>query len=161
LGHCEAELATGAAAEDAFVDALAVPDAGLRPFEQARTQLAFGQWLRRERRRVEARLQLRAASDTFDRLGAAPWSEQALRELRATGETTRRRDNAAIDQLTPQELQISRMAAEGMSNKEIGSRLFMSPRTVESHLYRVFPKLGIGSRADLRRLQLQDAGALV
>ncbi len=80
-------------------------------------------------------------------------------ELRATGETIRRREDTAIDRLTPQELQIARLAAEGISNKEIGSRLFMSPRTVESHLYRVFPKLGIGSRVDLRGLPLEDAEA--
>jgi ATP/maltotriose-dependent transcriptional regulator MalT len=161
LGRCEAQLATGRAAEDAYLAALAVPDAGRRPFELARTQLAYGQWLRRERRRADARLQLRAAVEAFDRLGAAQWSDQARRELRATGETMPRRDHAAIDRLTPQELQISRLAAKGLSNKEIGSRLFMSPRTVESHLYKVFPKLGIGSRADLRGLQLEDAAAIV
>jgi DNA-binding CsgD family transcriptional regulator len=161
LARCEAQLAAGPGAEGTYVAALAIPEAATRPFELARTRLAFGQWLRRERRRAEARQQLRAAVEAFDRLGTQPWAEVARRELRATGATIRRRDQVAIDRLTPQELQIARLAAEGMSNKEIGSRLFMSSRTVESHLYRVFPKLGIGSRADLRGLQLEDAAAVV
>ena len=89
------------------------------------------------------------ARETFDALGLVPWSERARQQLRATGETSRPRTPHARDQLTPQELQIVQLAAEGMSNREIGQRLYLSHRTVSSHLYRVFPKLGITSRAEL------------
>jgi DNA-binding NarL/FixJ family response regulator len=97
---------------------------------------------------------LRTARDTFDALGCAPWGEQARRELRASGERSRRRVPEARDQLTAQELQIAQLAAEGLSNREIGQRLYLSHRTISTHLYRVFPKLGITSRAEL-------SGALV
>jgi len=97
---------------------------------------------------------LRTARDTFDALGCAPWSEQARSELRASGERSRRRVPDARDQLTPQELQIAKLAAEGLSNREIGQRLYLSHRTISTHLYRVFPKLGITSRGEL-------SGALV
>jgi DNA-binding NarL/FixJ family response regulator len=116
---------------------------------RARLQLAFGEWLRRQRRVAESRTLLRAARDAFDALGMTPWSERARRELRASGETSHRRPPGTIDQLTPQELQIVQLAAEGLSNREIGQRLYLSHRTVESHLYRVFPKLGITSRSQL------------
>ena len=85
----------------------------------------------------------------FDALGVEPWGERARRELRASGESSRRRTPQALDELTPQELQIVQMAADGLSNREIGQRLYLSHRTVESHLYRVFPKLGVSSRAQL------------
>jgi len=88
-------------------------------------------------------------ADLFRQVGAPPWEERAEAELRATGETARRRDPSTLDELTPQELQIASLAAEGLSNREIGSRLYLSHRTVGSHLYRVFPKLGITSRAQL------------
>ena len=92
---------------------------------------------------------LRAARDTFDGLGTVPWSERARQELRASGETSRRRVVEARDQLTPQELEIAQLAASGLTNPEIAQRLFVSPRTVSSHLYRIFPKLGISSRSQL------------
>jgi DNA-binding CsgD family transcriptional regulator len=119
------------------------------PLYRARLQLAFGEWLRRQRRTAEARGPLRAARDAFDALGAELWGERARQELRASGESSRRRTPDTLDELTPQELQIAQMAAAGLSNREIGQRLYLSHRTVESHLYRVFPKLGITSRADL------------
>jgi DNA-binding NarL/FixJ family response regulator len=93
---------------------------------------------------------LRAAHEAFDALGAEPWSERARQELRASGESSRQRMLEAWDQLSPQELQIAQMAAQGLSNREIGQRLFLSHRTVGYHLYRIFPKLGITSRAELR-----------
>jgi DNA-binding CsgD family transcriptional regulator len=119
------------------------------PFVRARLQLAFGEWLRRQRRTAESRAPLRAARDAFDALGVGPWGERARQELRASGESSRRRTPDTLDELTPQELQIVQMAAGGLSNREIGQRLYLSHRTVESHLYRVFPKLGVTSRAQL------------
>jgi DNA-binding NarL/FixJ family response regulator len=114
-----------------------------------RLQLGYGVWLRRHQRRKEARAPLRAARDGFDALGAAPWAERARQELRATGESSHRREPGARDLLTPQELQIAQLAAEGLSNRDIGERLYLSHRTVGFHLYRIFPKLGVTSRAGL------------
>ncbi len=148
LRHARALVAEPAEAGDRFAEALA-SDLTRWPFQRARIQLAYGQWLRRHRRVAESRGVLRAARDTFDALGCAPWSEQARRELRASGERSRRRVPEARDQLTAQELQIAQLAADGRSNREIGQQLFLSHRTVSTHLYRVFPKLGITSRAEL------------
>ena len=120
------------------------------PFLRARAQLAHGEWLRRRRRAADARPHLRAARDTFDALGTIPWGERARQELRASGETSRRRVPEARDELTAQELQIAQLAAKGLTNREIGQMLYLSPRTISSHLYRIFPKLGIASRAELR-----------
>lgn len=120
------------------------------PFLRARTLLNYGTWLRRQRRGIDARGPLRTARETFDALRAQQWSERAARELRATGEAGRRQTVTADNNLTPQELQIASMAAEGLSNREIGDRLFLSHRTVGSHLYRIFPKLDITSRNELR-----------
>nr|MDP9495637.1 helix-turn-helix transcriptional regulator [Actinomycetota bacterium] len=120
------------------------------PFYRGRLLLAYGIWLRRQRRVAESRGPLRAARDVFDALGAAPWGERASQELRASGESSPRRSYVEWDVLTPQELQIAQMAANGMSNREIGQQLYLSPRTVGSHLYRIFPKLGITSRHQLR-----------
>jgi ATP/maltotriose-dependent transcriptional regulator MalT len=131
------------------------------PFYQARLQLAYGTWLRRRRRAVESRALLRAARDTFDALGARPWGERARQELRASGETSRQRAVDVWDQLSPQELQIAQMAARGLSNREIGQRLFLSHRTVGFHLYRIFPKLGITSRSELRAALRASAPASV
>jgi DNA-binding NarL/FixJ family response regulator len=97
-----------------------------------------------------SRAPLRAACEAFDALGVIPWSERARQQLRATGETSRPRSPEALDQLTPQELQIVQMAAKGPSNREIGQMLYLSHRTVSSHLYRAFPKLGITSRTEIR-----------
>jgi DNA-binding CsgD family transcriptional regulator len=123
---------------------------GIWPFDRARLLLAYGAWLRRQRRVAESRTPLRAAHEAFDALGAATWGERARQELRASGETSRRRESEARELLTPQELQIARMAAEGLTNREIGQRLYLSHRTVGSHLYRIFPKLGVTSRNQLR-----------
>ncbi len=118
--------------------------------ELARARLLYGEWLRREDRRVDAREQLRAAHETFSRAGAEAFAERARRELSATGETVPRRTAETRDVLTPQEEQIARLAAEGQTNPEIGAQLFISPRTVEYHLRKVFTKLGISSRKELR-----------
>ena len=112
--------------------------------------LAYGAWLRRRRRLADSRAPLRAARESFDALGAVRWGDRARQELRASGETSRRRTPDAWDELTPQELQIAQMAAAGLTNREIGERLYLSHRTIGSHLYRIFPKLGVTSRAELR-----------
>ena len=119
-------------------------------YPRARTLFSFGSWLRRQRRGIESRAPLREAIELFDVLGATRWSDRARQELRATGETLGPRRPDARDQLTAQELQIAQLAAQGLSNREIGERLFLSHRTIGSHLYRIFPKLGITSRTQLR-----------
>jgi DNA-binding CsgD family transcriptional regulator len=134
--------------ESAYVGALR-EDLECSPFTRARLQLAHGEWLRRQRRTVESRVPLRAAREAFDALGVIPWAERARQELRAAGEMSGQWRPDALDQLSPQELQIVELAASGMSNRAIAQRLYLSHRTVESHLYRVFPKLGITSRAQL------------
>jgi DNA-binding CsgD family transcriptional regulator len=116
----------------------------------ARAQLVYGEWLRRAQRRIDAREQLRRAHEALDAMGAAAFAERARRELEATGETVRKRSVETTDALTPQETQIARLAADGATNPEIGSRLFISPRTVEYHMSKVFVKLGIKSRRELR-----------
>jgi DNA-binding CsgD family transcriptional regulator len=148
LRYARALLAEPAEAGDRFDEALA-SDLTRWPFQRARIQLAYGQWLRRQRRVAESRGVLRAARDTFDALGCQTWSEHARRELRASGERSRRRVSEARDQLTAQELQIAQLAAQGLSNREIGQRLYLSHRTISTHLYRAFPKLGITSRGAL------------
>ncbi|KOX14134.1 hypothetical protein ADL05_17775 [Nocardiopsis sp. NRRL B-16309] len=143
--------------EDAYRGALALDAA---PFEQARTRLLFGEWLRRARRATEAREQLHLAADAFRRWDARPWEERARAELRATGETratdtlARDRSEDPLDRLTPQELQVVRLAATGLTNRDIGAQLFLSPRTVGHHLYKAYPKLGVASRAELGALGL-------
>ena len=118
--------------------------------ELARARLLYGEWLRREHRRVDAREQLRAAHEIFSRAGAEAFAERARRELLATGETVRRLTSETRDVLTHQESQIARLAAEGRTNPKIGAQLFISPRTVEYHLREVFTKLGVSSRKELR-----------
>ncbi|MGY1644554.1 AAA family ATPase [Geodermatophilus sp. SYSU D00703] len=151
LAGSAALVASGEEAAGRFERALAVPGADRYPFERARVQLAFGEHLRRTRATNASRVQLAAALETFRDLGSRPWAERAWNELRATGLTHR---SATVERgtgaLTSQEYQIAMLAASGLSNKQIGSRLYLSPRTVGAHLYRVFPKLGISSRAALR-----------
>ena len=121
---------------------------------RVRTELLFGEWLRRMRRRSEARDPLRDALHVFDDIGARSWAERARAELRATGDTVasaaQRASGAA--QLTPQELQVVRLAATGLSNRDIGAQLVISPRTVGHHLCKAFPKLGVGGRHELAAL---------
>ena len=152
VARCNALLA--ATPEEAiahFEESLARDPEAASPFELARTQLLYGELLRRLRRRSDAREHLRNALRIFERLGAARWADRAQNELRATGETARRRDPSALGQLTPQEQQIARLVGEGASNKDVAAQLFLSPRTVEYHLRKVFMKLGITSRSELIR----------
>jgi ATP/maltotriose-dependent transcriptional regulator MalT len=140
---------------DAAFEASLGADLAPWPFIRARLQLARGLGLRRQRRPADARTPLRIARDAFDALGALPWGDRARQELRASGETSRRRTHDLVDALSPQELQIAQLAATGLTNKEIGQQLFLSHRTVGFHLYRIFPKLGITARSHLRGA-LQD-----
>ena len=150
--RCRALLAGEEEFGAAFADAVRLARAdGVSGFERARTELLWGERLRRSGLRIEAREQLRSALDEFDRIGAALWADRAREELRASGETTRPRDPSLVDRLTPRELEIALLAADGLTNKEIGARLFLSPKTVELHLGRVYRKLGIRSRTELAR----------
>jgi DNA-binding CsgD family transcriptional regulator len=141
----------GAQQSAAFEAALGIVGTEGFPFDRARIQLAYGERLRRGRSHAEGRAQLSAALATFELLGAEPWADRAANELRAAGHVPRR--PAALDQtvaLTPQQLEIASLAAAGLTNKQIGERLFLSHRTVATHLYQIFPKLGVTSRAALR-----------
>jgi DNA-binding CsgD family transcriptional regulator len=131
-----------------YEGALALPGIAQWPFEVGRAHLAYGEELRRRGLNREARVHLSAAHGRFEKLGARTWQARAAAELRATGMTRRGRGKASTA-LTPQESEVARLAASGLSNPQIASRLFLSPRTVSSHLYHVFPKLGISSRAQL------------
>jgi len=142
----------GASAEPHFKEAIVRLAQGRLAPHLARAQLVYGEWLRRENRRIDAREQLRAAHDTLGRIGAMAFAERARRELRATGETARRRADDTLGLLTPQEAQISRLARDGLSNPEIAAQLFISPRTVQYHLHKVFLKLDITSRNQLGRI---------
>ncbi|MFI5910216.1 AAA family ATPase [Dactylosporangium sp. NPDC051541] len=138
--------------EHEFLIALKLPS---RPFERARTELLYGEWLRRARRKSDARPLLQQALETFDRLSARPWSARARTELEATGlPSAAARPEPAAARLTPQELQIARLAAQGLSNKDIAAQLFLSPKTVAYHLYKAYPKLGVTARTDLAALPL-------
>ncbi|MGP3921151.1 LuxR C-terminal-related transcriptional regulator [Nonomuraea sp. 10N515B] len=154
LHRVRALLTPDSQAVGLYERALALHAEGRQPFDQARTHLLYGEWLRRHKRRAEARTQLQTAMNAFDQLGAAPWSDRAAAELRATGLSLpdHARTTDPLNVLTPQELQVVRLAVTGASNREIGAHLFLSPRTVASHLYKAFPKLGISSRAELSRL---------
>jgi DNA-binding CsgD family transcriptional regulator len=158
VARCRAVLAEdGDEAEALFREALALHADDAPPYERARTQLAYGERLRRERRKIEARTQLRAAHEIFEGLGAAPWAERARGELNATGESARKRDASTIDDLTPQELRIAQLVAAGASNRDVAAQIFVSPKTVEYHLRKVFMKLGIASRVELSRMPLGAA----
>jgi DNA-binding CsgD family transcriptional regulator len=152
--HGRAVLADGEEAERHFTEALEQHARSPRAFDRARTQLAYGEFLRRGRRRVDARDQLRAALAGFEDLGARPWADRAAAELRASGETARKRDPFAETKLTPQEVQVAGLVSQGMSNKDVAAQLFLSPRTIDFHLRNVFAKTGVSSRTELARLQL-------
>jgi DNA-binding CsgD family transcriptional regulator len=157
-----AMLAEGAAAEALYREAIErlsrIHTPGCETL--ARAHLLYGEWLRREGRRVDAREQLRLAHELLAEMGMEAFAERARRELLATGETVRKRTVETLDELTPQEVQIAQRAAAGQTNPEIGAQLFLSPRTVEWHLHKVFGKLGISSRKELGSA-LSDAGAAV
>jgi DNA-binding CsgD family transcriptional regulator len=142
----------GEAAESLYREAIERLEPTRIVVDLARARLLYGEWLRRDNRRVDARAQLRAADDLFSDMGAAAFSERARRELRATGETARSRTDETRGVLTPQEAQIAQLARDGYSNPDIGAQLFISPRTVQYHLRKVFLKLEITSRNELGRL---------
>ncbi|MFI1696686.1 ATP-binding protein [Streptomyces bobili] len=157
--RCRALLAPEADTDELYRAALRLHP-GDRQFDRARTALLYGEWLRRTRRKSEARAQLRDAFETFRRHGAAPWAERARAELDATGEVLPRTETVgALAVLTPQERKIIRLAARGLSNRDIAAQLFLSPRTVGYHLYKAFPKLGVSARTELAVLEGLEGGS--
>jgi DNA-binding CsgD family transcriptional regulator len=150
--RCQALLSTGDAAESLYLEAIERLDRTPNRPEAARAHLLFGEWLRRENRRVDARQHLRAAFEALSAMGMDGFAERARRELLATGEAVRKRTVDTAAELTDQEACIARLVAEGLTNMEIGAQLFISARTVEWHLGKVFTKRGIGSRRELRSL---------
>jgi DNA-binding NarL/FixJ family response regulator len=160
FAHARAVVAHGAAllagddADEHFKTALALHADSGRPLEAARTRLAYGEFLRRRRQRVASREHLREALNTFEDAGTRPWAERARQGLRASGETARRRDQSTGQDLTPQERQVAKLVASGLSNKDVAAQLFVSPRTVDFHLRNVFAKTGVASRTELAQLQL-------
>jgi DNA-binding CsgD family transcriptional regulator len=156
VASCRGLVATGAEAGRHLAEAAAGADAA-RPFDRPRIHLLVGEHLRREGARVAAREQLRAALDGFEAIGAAPWAERARAELRASGETARRRDPDGAAELTPQERHIAGLVGRGLTNKEVAAQLYLSPRTIDAHLRNVFGKLGISSRRELRDLAREVA----
>ncbi len=150
LARSRALLADDSTAEAHYQTAIALLGRAGVTAEQARARLLYGEWLRRQRRRTDAREQLREAHQALTSMGAAGFAERARGELMATGETARRRVPESASPLTAQEVQIARLAAEGLTNPEIGVKLFLSARTVEWHLRKVYLKLGVSSRRRLR-----------
>ncbi|MEV7140409.1 ATP-binding protein [Streptomyces tauricus] len=152
VDRAHALLAEPDDAERHFQRSLARPTGDQWPFERAQTRLDYAEWLRRRRRATEARPLLSAALEVFENLGARPWTDRTLAELRAAGvnATSTPGQESDLSELTPQQLQIARLAAAGLTNREIGERIFLSPRTVGFHLYRIFPKLGVTARGQLR-----------
>ena len=148
-------LSTGDRASAEFEAAVSISGENTHSFELAQTRLQYGEWLRRQRFKTEARRQLRVALEMFNDLGAEPWIERTQAELRATGVSLAGKTESSLDQLTPQELHIARLGAQGLSNREIGTKLYLSPRTVGFHLSNVFGKLGIASRGELRGMKFQ------
>jgi DNA-binding CsgD family transcriptional regulator len=153
-------LNDGEVAERSYREAIAWLGRTRARIQLARAHLLYGEWLRRERRRMDARVQLRIALDMLETMGIAAFADRARRELATTGETARKRTVETTLQLTAQEAQVARLARSGLSNPEIGARLFISPRTVKYHLSKVFSKLDIVSRTQLDRVLLDDPGAV-
>ena len=151
----------GAAAEQCYRESIEMLGRTRVRAQLARTHLLYGEWLRRENRRADAREQLRTAHEMLEAMGADGFAERARRELLATGETVRKRAGDTSDALTAQEAQVARLARDGLSNPEIGARLFISSRTVQYHLRKVFTKLGISSRSQLHRVLPSDADAVL
>jgi DNA-binding CsgD family transcriptional regulator len=151
LARSRALLDGGGGADALYVEAIDRLSRTRIRVHLARAHLVYGEWLRRENRRLDARAQLRIAHELFDAMGAEGFAERARRELVATGETARARTVTTRTILTPQEATIARLAAAGQTNAEIGGELFISPRTVEYHLRKVFTKLGLTTRRELRR----------
>lgn len=148
--RCRALLSDGATADGLYREAIdRLSRTRLRP-ELARAHLLYGEWLRRQGRRLDAREQLRTAHEMLGAIGMEAFTERTRRELLATGLKARKRGVETRDQLTPQEEQLARLARDGLSNPEIGAQLFLSARTVEWHLAKVYTKLGIGSRHELK-----------
>jgi DNA-binding CsgD family transcriptional regulator len=154
LHRCHALLGPDDEAEAHYQAAIRLYDDINRPLARARSELLYGEWLRRVRRRSESRAPLRGALRVFERIGARSWAERARAELRATGESVAAAADPGDAQLTPQELQVVRLAAAGLTNRDIGAQLFISPRTVGYHLYKAFPKLGVADRHELAGLDL-------
>jgi len=152
LARSRALLSDGASAECSYREAIDRLGRTRVRVELARAHLVYGEWLRRQNRRVDARDQLRTAYEMLTAMGIDGFAERARRELLATGETVRKRTVETARQLTGQEAQIARLAGEGNTNPEISAQLFLSPRTVEYHLHKAFRKLGISSRRELRRV---------
>lgn len=144
----------GAEENELFRRSLAHHASAGRPYDRARVQLAFGEFLRRTQHRVDARGQLRAAMDTFNDLHAVPFAERAGQELRASGETARKRDPSTLLKLTPMELKVAELVSQGLSNKDVAAQCWVSPRTVAFHLRNVFTKTGVTSRGQLTHLNL-------
>ncbi|GAA1755474.1 ATP-binding protein [Kocuria aegyptia] len=147
--HGQALLTDGPETETYYRAALDCHQNSSRVFDRARTQLAYGEYLRRIRRRVDARAPLQAALETFTDLGAIRWEQRATQELRASGRTARRRSSSTTVSLTPQELQVAALIQQGMTNREAAAHLFLSPRTIDFHLRNVYAKLGVSSRSEL------------
>jgi DNA-binding CsgD family transcriptional regulator len=150
LALADAQLRDEDAAERLYLDAIERFERGRAALQEGRARLSYGEWLRRRHRRVDARVQLRAAHELLTGCGAGGFAERAARELGATGETLKVASPDAVEQLTDQELNVARLAREGLTNRDIGGRLFISARTAEYHLRKVFIKLGISSRAELK-----------
>jgi DNA-binding CsgD family transcriptional regulator len=157
--RCRGLLADDVVFEREFEEALAYHDRTPTPFERARTELCFGERLRRARRPSDARLHLRSALEMFDRLDAAPWTARARSELEASGENVRPRGDGGLRSLTPQELQLALIVGRGATNKEASAAFFVSPKTVEAHLHHIYVKLSIRSRTELARISCPRANA--
>jgi len=154
LAYGRAMTGDPAEAETSLEDALFHHEQAGRRVDRARTHLAYGEWLRRNQRRVDARPHLREALATFQDAHADPLADRATQELRASGETARKRDPSTLLALTPMELKVAQLVASGLSNKDVATQCWVSPRTVAFHLRNVFAKAGITSRGELARLDL-------